>query len=163
MAIIFGMKRLYILCGIAFSGKTTLAKELCEATGFARISLDEINAERGFFGGEGLSSVEWERTHEIAQERMRSHMAEGRNIVLDDTNCFRWLRQRYSEFAHCYGYVPKIVYVEIPISEIQRRIDENGALPRRHTIAAAVFQDHVRNFERPDSDEKPIVLADCFE
>src|SRR6516225_3029380 len=113
------MKCLYIMCGMAFSGKTTLAKKLCQETGFTRISLDEINAERGLFGGDGIARGDWERAHEIAKQRMQPLMAKGQGIVLDDTGCFRWLRQTYCEFAQRNGYLARIVYVDIPISEIQ--------------------------------------------
>ena len=34
--------KLYILCGIPFSGKTTLANKVVEMLGFKRIDLDEI-------------------------------------------------------------------------------------------------------------------------
>jgi predicted kinase len=49
------MKRLFIMCGIAFSGKTTVAKQLVQAVGCAYVSLDDINAERGLHGGEGIA------------------------------------------------------------------------------------------------------------
>src|SRR2546427_6060240 len=98
------MKRLFMMCGIAFSGKTTVAKQLVRALACAYISLDEINADRGLYGGEGIAVEEWERTQGIALERMKELMTHGEDIVLDDTNCFRWLRNRYREFAHQNGY-----------------------------------------------------------
>jgi predicted kinase len=58
-------KRLFIMGGTAFSGKTTLAKELVSELGCAHISLDEINAERGMFGGEGILAQEWESGHQM--------------------------------------------------------------------------------------------------
>jgi predicted kinase len=67
-------KRLFIMYGTAFSGKTTLAKRLVCEPGCAHVSPDEINAERGMFGGEGLLAQEWEHTHQIAQERMKQLM-----------------------------------------------------------------------------------------
>jgi hypothetical protein len=41
------MRRLYIMYGIAFSGKTTVAEQLVQALGCGYLSLDDINAEKG--------------------------------------------------------------------------------------------------------------------
>jgi predicted kinase len=56
------MKTLYLMCGLSFSGKTTLARKIVERLQCAYISLDDINAERGLWGGDGISVGEWERT-----------------------------------------------------------------------------------------------------
>jgi predicted kinase len=152
------MKRLYILCGIAFSGKTTVARKLSQVTGSVYISLDDINAERGLLGGDGVAGQEWERTHEVARQRMSSFMTEGQDIVLDDTSCFRWLRERYREFAHRNGYVAQIVYLEVPPDELRRRIAENTVSPRRRAISPAVLAEHIRSFEKPSADEEAVVL-----
>ena len=152
------MQRLYIMCGMAFSGKTTVAKKLSQITGSSYISLDEINAERGLFGGKGIASSEWERTHEIAQQRMCAAMTKGQDIVLDDTSCFRWLRQRYREFAHRNSYMAQVVYLDASLDEIRRRMVENATSPQRRVIAPVIFDEHVRTFEKPSADEEAIVL-----
>jgi predicted kinase len=54
------------MCGLSFSGKTTLARKIVEWLQCAYISLDEISAERGLWGGYGIPVEEWERTHALA-------------------------------------------------------------------------------------------------
>ena len=62
---------LYILCGYAFAGKTTLAKELVSQFDFKRVAIDEINNERGMWNDEtGLSPQEWDRTYQEAYHRI---------------------------------------------------------------------------------------------
>ena len=39
------MKTLYLMCGLSFSGKTTLARKIVERLQCAYISLDNINAD----------------------------------------------------------------------------------------------------------------------
>ncbi len=41
------MPRVYILCGLPFAGKTTLARTLAQHLDLPRVSIDEINGERG--------------------------------------------------------------------------------------------------------------------
>jgi len=115
------VKRLYILCGPAFSGKTTLARQLGRASHCVCVSLDEINAERGLYGGDGIPPDEWQRTHEIALQRLSELMAGGCDIVLDDTCCFRWLRDKYREMANEHRNTPQLVCLEVQREEIDRR------------------------------------------
>ena len=44
----------YAMCGLAFSGMSTVAQTLRRELGIELISLDAINAERGLQGGEGI-------------------------------------------------------------------------------------------------------------
>ena len=74
--------------------------------------------------------------------------------VLDDTSCFRWLRQRYREFAHRNSYMAQVVYLDASLDEIRRRMVENATSPQRRVI----FDEHVRTFEKPSADEEAIVL-----
>jgi len=155
------MKRLFIMCGIAFSGKTTAAKQLVQAVGCAYMSLDDINAEPGLHGGEGIAVGEWERTHGIALERMRRLMARGEDIVLDDTNCFRWLRDRYTQLASENGYATELVHLEVSLKDVQARIVRNEVAATRATIESKVFERHIREFEPPRTDEVATVLRNA--
>jgi hypothetical protein len=51
------------MCKLSFSGKTTLARKIVEWLQCANISLDDINAERGLWGGDGIPVDEWKRKH----------------------------------------------------------------------------------------------------
>ncbi len=64
------MKTLYLLCGMPFSGKTTLGKSVSEYLNSLYISLDEINEARGICGGEGIPVEEWEKTHSLAMQQL---------------------------------------------------------------------------------------------
>ena len=78
-----------------FSGKTTLGKAIAKYLDVPYVSLDEINEARGLFGGDGIPVEEWEKTHYLAMQQSVKLMKTGVDIILDDTNCFRWLRDRF--------------------------------------------------------------------
>jgi gluconate kinase len=61
---------LFIMCGIAFSGKTTVAKELVQTIGCAYVSLDDINAERGPRGDEGGRRPHLDRMNNLREGMM---------------------------------------------------------------------------------------------
>jgi predicted kinase len=68
------MKNFYLLCGMPFSGKTTLGTSVAQYLNALYISLDEINEARGLFGGEGIPVEEWEKTHHLAIEKLQDLM-----------------------------------------------------------------------------------------
>ncbi len=73
------MKTLYLLCGLAFSGKTTISRAVVSFLHCPYISLDEINHERGLFGGEGIPVEAFELSSSfifarwITREKNSSH------------------------------------------------------------------------------------------
>jgi predicted kinase len=152
------VKRLFLMCGIAFSGKTTVAKQLSQALGCAYVNLEEINAERGRYGGEGMAAEEGERTDAHAIARMKEWMAHSEDIVLDDTSCFRWLRDRYREFAHEDGYRAEVVYLDVHLQDVQARMVPNSLTASRRPIEAKIFAEHVRRFEAPQANEAAAVV-----
>jgi predicted kinase len=151
------MPRLFAMCGLAFSGKTTLARAVARCAGAEYISLDDINEERGLRGGEGIPVEEWERTSAIAIERMGRLLDAGRDIVLDDTLCFRWLRDRYAAVADRHAARFVLLYVATPLPEIHRAMARNDADPQRPPILLDVFETHARSFEPPAVEERPVV------
>jgi len=151
------MARLFAMCGLAFSGKTTLARAVARRTGAGCVGLDDINEERGLRGGEGIPAEEWERTHAIAIERIGKLLDAGRDVVLDDTLCFHWLRDRYAVVADRHAARFVLIYVATPLPEIHHAMARNEADPQRNPIRPDVFETHARSFEHPVAEESPVV------
>ncbi len=136
-----------------FSGKTTLGKLVSEYLNSSYISLDEINEARGLWGGDGISIEEWEKTHSLAMEQLENLMPSQQDVVLDDTNCFRWLRDRFRVLGAQHGYRTVIIYLDIPLSEIFNRMEENEKTKTRHRVKRDIVNEMVKTFESPQSDE----------
>lgn len=156
---ISGMPTLYAMCGLSFSGKTTLAKAISSAVDAEYIGLDDINEERGLRGGEGIPGEEWERTRRIAIERLARILSAGRDVVLDDTLCFRWLRDRYAAEAKRHTARFVLIYVSTALSEIYSAMAHNDISHQRAPISSEVFQDHAISFEVPTADERPLIYS----
>jgi predicted kinase len=148
------MKTLYLMCGLSFSGKTTLARKIVERLQCTYISLDNINAERGLWGGDGVPIEEWERTHALARERLATWMVTEKDAVVDDTNNLRWLRERWRAAARSNCYRTVVIYLNIPHTELATRRCANQVTADRKGISEAVWTEHVSNFEPPDADEQ---------
>jgi predicted kinase len=141
------------MSGLSFSGKTTLARKIVEWLPCAYISLDDINAERGLWGGDGITLEEWECTHGLARERLATWMATGKDAVVDDVNNFRWLRDRWRAAASVSGYRTVVIYLDIPRTELIARRRTNQVTVERKGITDAVWAQHLRQFEPPGADE----------
>src|SRR4051794_31400269 len=120
------MRTLYLLCGMAFSGKSTLARAISASRPITLISLDDINHERGLWGGDGIPLEEWENTNLIAQERFAQVAKSGTDVLVDDTNSLRWLRDRWRDRAQTHGYATRVVFVDVQVQELLRRRAENA-------------------------------------
>lgn len=149
------MRRLYLMCGLPRSGKTTLARAIAARIEGEFVSLDEINAERGLRGDQDLPVTEWARTHEIALDRCRAMMAEGRPVVVDDTNCFRWLRDDHRRDAKVAGYEVQVVFLDVPLEVCLERARAGAPeddLPLEIMVRTA------QEFEAPTLDERAIAF-----
>jgi predicted kinase len=149
---------LYLLCGLAFSGKSTLAAAISRHAGAAVVSLDEINASRGLYGGVGIPDEEWGRTHAEALGLVDAALREGLPVVVDDTNCFRFLRDNYREIADRHGVPSVVIHVVVPLGLALSRRRANDLDPLRAPVTESVMLDLVEKFEWPAADETVLVF-----
>ena len=150
---------LIALCGLAFSGKSTIARRLAVELPAELISCDAINAERGFDGGTVMDDREWEKTSLEAARRAGSILAAGRNVVVDDTFSHRFLRERFRKVAADAGASFVLLFVDTPVETIEARIADNARTRRRGHIEPDVFGHHRARFQFPDADERPVRIA----
>jgi predicted kinase len=149
---------LYLLCGLAFSGKSTLAAAISKQVGAAVVSLDEINASRGLYGGLGIPDEEWGRTHAEALQQVEAALQAGRSVVVDDTNCFRFLRDNYRQIATRYGVPCVVIDVDAPLDLALTRLRANEDEPSRAPVTKAILRELAEKFELPAPDETVIVF-----
>jgi len=156
---------LYAMCGLAFSGKSTLARRLADIVGAPIVSLDSINRSRGLHGGQagGMSDAQWEETSRQAVDQLIELMQCGSPVVLDDTLSHRFLRDRYRAVATARGYGFVLVHVDTPVAIVEARRWANEGMPSRDGIEEAVFMQHRERFQPPAGDEAPVRLAGAME
>jgi predicted kinase len=145
-----------LLCGRSFSGKTTVAAALAQHLPAVVVSFDMINAERGLYGGEGVSVEEWARTYRIAQARTRDAVGSGKIVVVDDTSSPRFLRDGWRQMAGEAAVPLVLVYVDTPLAVSASRHAANRADQSRSDVTDQVMQDHLSSFDAPAADEEPI-------
>jgi predicted kinase len=145
---------LYILCGLPFAGKTTLAKGLVSELGIKRVAIDDINTERGLWDDEkGLSPEEWTHVYNEAYRRIGLLLGQGERVMDDSTNFTREQRDRLRAIAARHNAATTVIYVTTPLAETRRRWQENRSTRVRGDVRDDDFTQVVENLEAPTEDE----------
>ncbi|MGP9681355.1 AAA family ATPase [Brachybacterium sp. AOP3-A1-3] len=148
---------LTLMCGLSFSGKSTLAARLAEGLPASVISLDLINEERGLYGGQGIPVEEWSRTNQLAHERGQALLEAGHHVVVNDTGSPRFIRDDWRDVAERAGAPFAVVWVQIDVDLQNQRIRANRQSDERPDVKDAVLQEHRLSFE-PPTDEDALIM-----
>ena len=152
-----GQLHLFILCGLPFAGKTTLARELGQRLGFARVEIDAINAERGVWDDRhGMSPEEWDETYRESYRRLEALLRAGRSVIYDATNFTREQRDRPRAIAARHGVPATVIYLDVPEAEARRRWRHNRETGRRADVRDEDFALVATAFEPPAGDEAAV-------
>lgn len=144
---------LYILCGLPFAGKSTLAA----AVGAELVSLDAINTARGVgLAGRAISPAEWAASYAEADRRIGQALSVGRSVVSDAAHFTRAERDHTRTIAHRYGAATCLLYLPISPHEAHRRWLANRVRRSRPDVRDEDFWPVVTHFEPPD--DEPDVL-----
>ena len=152
-------RELIATCGLAFSGKSTVARKIAAALDAELVSYDAINVQRGFDGGKVIADSEWEKTSLMAAGSARAAIANGRGVVVDDTFSHHFLRDRFRAVATAVGVPFTLLFVDTPLAVIEARIADNARTQQRAHIEPDVFAHHRDRFQFPGDDEAPVRLS----
>ena len=145
---------LILMCGLAFAGKTTIARRIAAERGWQYISLDAINAERGVgMAGQAITPREWEQTYAEAYRRVEQALRDRHAVVYDETNFLRAQRDQLRAIAAVYDVRTYVVYVATPEAEARRRWQHNRVTRQRGDVRDDDFAYVVARFEPPAADE----------
>ena len=146
--------KLYILCGLPFSGKTTLAKKITEHTGSKLIAFDQLWLELEKEGDEG-----WRLVRSVAKERIAEGLKKGRSVVYDDTNVRFEHREELREVATQHGAIAVVVYIDTPSVIREKREKENLLTKRRHAVEPVNSKKALDQFEESGLPENVTVFS----
>jgi predicted kinase len=156
------MRRLYLICGAPFSGKTTLAQKLTSKTQSHYVSMDDIMRQRGFDLSQLQPVEEWARAHQICVQRIDTLMREGVSIVLDDTNYLKGLRDIFRALASQHHYDITTIYLHISLPELEKRRKNAFRTGERNALPDEAFYPIIEQFEPPDESEHPLIYDETL-
>ena len=150
------MAKAVFFCGLACSGKSTLARYLEDQLPAIRYSADEYMRGRHdltIFDEEYGALAREARKHLWNQglEELRS----GSHVLFDWSLWSRKRRTEWSELAESAGHSYMIIFLDIPLATLRSRLDErNSNLPTAaQHIPISELDRFAVVFERPDAGE----------
>lgn len=147
-----------VLCGLSFSGKSTIGRELAERLSAEVISFDAINAERGLASGQGVALEEWVRTKETAHARARAVLAVRRSVVIDDTSSPAFLRDEWRAVAAGADVDMVLVHVSLDREDQRARIAASRSTHDRPDVLDSILEEHRAGFGAPSAAEAALTI-----
>jgi predicted kinase len=145
------MNKLYIFCGIPFSGKTTIAKELEKAKGFKRIDLDEIKFS--IFGNniedEQVDKDGWDKVYKNMYKEIEDNLKEGKTVVNDTGNFTKNERSLVKNIADRLGVETVEVFIDTPVEVARQRWMENKKTIKRFDVSDKDMNLSINEMEPP--------------
>lgn len=152
------MPRVYILCGLPFAGKTTLAKALIQHLDLVRVSIDEINSVRGLgLNNSAIAPADWDNTYAESYRQLALYLRIGYSVVYDAANFSRSERARARTIADQNGSDARVIYVTTPATIVRQRWLENRITHIRNDIRDDYFEIGLSSFEPPTEDEQVLL------
>ncbi len=153
---------LFILCGEAFAGKSTMSKILSSSQNALIVGRDEI-----YFATENILALHntpeeddsnfWNALWPIVIQGVKNQLLLGKSVVVDD-NCFYFAqRNELRVLAKNLGVKSILIYLDIPSEVLRKRKDENKITMIRHDIPSAILEKDTKPFERPTDEENPFI------
>lgn len=104
--------KLYIMCGLAFSGKSTLARKIAEHTGSELISFDKLWVEKDKEKSVPKDAEGWRYIRDVAQEKVLALLKVGKTVVYDDNNPRKEHREELKQVAKKAEVRAVVVYLD---------------------------------------------------
>ena len=152
--------QLIIICGLSFSGKTTLGKAIIERFGYEEVDVDETKTR--FYGqnirDEDLLREDWVRIYTETDQQVEDFLKSGRSVVDASRNFSKAERNTAKSIADRAGAALITVYVDTPESIARKRLLENRRSPHRRDVSDPGFEDVIRAMQPPTAEEQPLIF-----
>lgn len=152
-------RKLYIFCGIPFSGKTTLAQRAVELLGYAWIDLDEIKFT--LFGqaiqDQAIDQPGWDNIYQEMFRQIEKHLKANQTVIHDTGNFTKNERNKVRLIATKLGIDSLTIFVDTSVDVAKRRLLENRKSKARFNVSNADFDQTVAKMEPPTNSEPHLV------
>lgn len=151
--------QLYIFCGIPFSGKSNLAKQIERTLGYKRIDLDEVKFD--VFGKEAkdseINQEGWDKLYQEMYRQIEENLVKGETVIHDTGNFTKYERGLVKKIADKLKIETITVLVDTPKEIARERLIHNRQTNQRFDVSDDDFEATVKEMEAPDENEKHIV------
>jgi predicted kinase len=149
-----GIPTLYILCGLPFSGKSSLGRALAAHTDSDLVSFDDLFIEHSDeLGNSREMFAVWQAVRDLAELRIGALLRLGRSVVYDNTNFRIAHREALRAAAAEAGARAVVIYVNTPLEIIAAHRAANIRARQREDITDADLATVLGMWESPQDAE----------
>lgn len=147
------------MCGVAFSGKSTLAKKIAEYKQATLISQDILWFKKQEELSLDLNSDEdWDMVSRLSKSAVRDTLIAGESVVFDDISLKRVNRDELRDLAKECGAESILVYLDTPRNVQQERQAKNLETKERHDVPKHIIDWGLEELEVPEESERALVF-----
>lgn len=148
------------MCGLAFSGKSTLARKIAEHKNALLVSQDNIwHAKEEELRLDPDSDEDWERIQGLSRAEIKRHLLKGDSVVYDDISLRRSDRELLRTLAKDCGAEAILVYLDTPREIQQERKAKNLITKERHDVPDHIVDWGLTQLEAPEASEDSFVFT----
>lgn len=144
------------MCGLAFSGKSTLARKIADFTNSKLIAFDNlwVKKEKEKQITQGVEG--WRSIRKLAQEKIVKSLKNGDSVVYDDNNIRFEHREELRKIARKLGIREVVIYLSTSMDIIRQRESINKITGERHEVASKNFQTVLQQLQIPTTKENVV-------
>lgn len=149
-----------MVCGIPFSGKSTLAKIIVNKLGYELVDLDGVKFE--IYGDnvkdDELEKKDWDLIYQSVYQRIENLLGQGKTVVYDTGNFTKYERGLVRQIAEKLRIKTQTILVDTPKNTAYERLLKNRKTKMRFDVSDKDFGSAVNEMEPPTEDEKVLVF-----
>lgn len=146
------------MCGVGFSGKSTLAKKIAEHTGATMISQDTLFFEKQSELNLDLDNDnDWRTIVHMCRDLAITELQNGKSVVYDDTNHTYKMRQKLRDIAEKTGSITNVIFLDTPIEIQKQRVLQNKNDKNRHGVDQQYLDEAIAELEIPTEEENVFI------
>ncbi len=100
------------MCGLAFSGKSTLSRKIADYISADLIAFDKLWVEEDKEKPVPKNAEGWRQIRDLAKEKVLASLKAGKSVVYDDNNPKKEHREELRKVAKKVGVEAFVVYLE---------------------------------------------------
>ena len=147
------------MCGLAFSGKSTLARKISEHTGSKLVAFDKLWVEQDKEKPVPKGSEGWRYIRDLATTEILAILKSGTSVVYDDNNPRKEHREELRSVAKNAGADAVVIYLDTSLDVIRAREEANRSSKDRHDVELENFEKVMQDLEVPTGDENALVFT----
>ena len=152
--------KLIIVCGLSFSGKSTLGKAISERFDYRQVDVDEtkFNLYGLNIKDDNLSHKQWTRIYKETDKQIMTYLKSGNSVVDASRNFRKAERNQIKKLANKMNIKVLTIYVNTPESIVSQRWTKNRKKQTRRDVTNKDFEEIISVMEPPTTDEKALIF-----